>query len=225
MIRNFRLNMVFKSFQNYMFGTLSSLTTVVINDSHLHTIYINEANIQTNLKTDEAFEDVQNTKSNELDEKLTNAWKDIQNNLNENSHDVEESFDRNDNDDLYDQADIKCGKYSQSSIKNNEVVKPERNPGNDTKVTKTNNKWAMKRALKNKKPKFKIVAVNEFDDTLIRRVQIDDNQLQNFITRERDSDRFKASRYKCVSCVKAFKSECLLAKHNNLWHCKVRIML
>ncbi|CAH0698257.1 unnamed protein product [Spodoptera exigua] len=80
------------------------------------------------------------------------------------------------------------------------------------------NRWAKKRALQNKKPKFKIITE---DKNCFRRVQIDDVEVRKCIKSERDSEYFKSKRFKCGNCVLVFENEDGVTKHNDVFHDKL----
>ncbi|CAH1642755.1 unnamed protein product [Spodoptera littoralis] len=165
--------------QSYIYGTQSTLATVILNDSHPHTIYINDINIQTDLKTCDKYND-------DLD-------------------DVDDGDGRSDHEDKETVPD--------DDFKEEEVVE-----NTAPQIKPKNNRWAKKRALQNKKPKFKIIMK---DKNCFRREQIDDVDVRKCMESERDSEYFKSKRYKCDNCVVVFENEDILKNHNEMFHEKV----
>ncbi|XP_073966731.1 uncharacterized protein isoform X2 [Choristoneura fumiferana] len=92
-------------------------------------------------------------------------------------------------------------------IELNEVVE------NNKKVK--NNKWAMKKALLNKKPKFKVIL--DYKD-IFRKIKISSEEIRLCLEKERDSEPYKTKKYKCESCVVGFKDENALARHSERYH-------
>ncbi|XP_049884168.1 gastrula zinc finger protein XlCGF26.1-like isoform X2 [Pectinophora gossypiella] len=178
-----------------IFGSLSSLTTITLNDTHLHAIYVdNQINIQT---------DINKVEKNNIP---------IENqNINEDSC-SEEKFDEETNIDYTSELQEETGT-------NIEELKPKIEEIEMKNVTKTvsQNRWAIKRALQNKKRKFEIISNIDVEE-LFRRVQINLEELHNFLKKKRK--RFQLKKYKCESCVIGFKNENALMRHNKNCHTK-----
>ncbi|KAM3955996.1 uncharacterized protein ACR2FA_010051 [Aphomia sociella] len=133
---------------------------------------------------------------------------------------VESSDEHIDNE--YNEVDYKDDDIKSESIKSeSESIKSESESkpvfskldikGNDSGVKlKTNNKWAKKRAIQNKKPKFRLVK----SDEAFRTVQMSSEELRLYMEKERQRESYKSMRYKCRSCVIGFKKETQLTKHN-----------
>lgn len=85
-----------------------------------------------------------------------------------------------------------------------------------------NNKWAKKRALLNKKPKFKVIL--EYKD-IFRKIKVSSEELRLCLAKDRDSKQYKTKRYKCESCVIGFKDQNGLARHNERCHSQVNIFV
>ncbi|XP_047040029.1 GDNF-inducible zinc finger protein 1-like isoform X1 [Helicoverpa zea] len=159
--------------QRYMYGTQSSLTTVLLNDVHPHTIYINDCNLHLDVKT-----------------------------CDDENDEIGEQYDGN----ICELNEAEDSVKTEGVKENKEPQKPK------------NNRWAKKRALQNKKPKFKIIT--EYSKDYFRKIELDNKELPLFMQSERDSEYFKSKRYKCEKCVLVFSSEKFLQKHDNKYHSK-----
>ncbi|KAL0858407.1 hypothetical protein ABMA27_012287 [Loxostege sticticalis] len=187
--------------QNYIFGTLSSLTTVIIHDTQPNIIYVNETNIQSSTikqnidENDDSHDSITNDNETAPNIDETELKIDVKHELSSNNTVNEEEG----------------AKTEESNLKNEQTpVK---------KKVKYKNKWAEKRALLNKQPKFKIVTNKDLViEKYFRRVHIDVDTVRNFMERKRDKEEFRKSSFKCERCVVVFKSDRLLIKHNNKYH-------
>uniref|UniRef100_A0A2H1W4L2 SFRICE_013583 n=1 Tax=Spodoptera frugiperda TaxID=7108 RepID=A0A2H1W4L2_SPOFR len=112
----------------------------------------------------------------------------------------------------------KTVRFQQQVVKANEMLQLGQNYLFEPEKKPKNNRWAKKRALQNKKPKFKIIIK---DKNCFRRVQIDDADVRKCMESERDSEYFKSKKYKCDNCVLVFENEEVLLKHNGMFHDKV----
>nr|XP_049695961.1 uncharacterized protein LOC126054403 [Helicoverpa armigera] len=172
-----KANEVLQMGQRYMYGTQSSLTTVLLNDIHPHTVYINDCTLRLDVKTCD-----------------------------------------DENDEISEQYDDICElNEAEDSVKIEEEVKEKKEQPQQQKPK--NNRWAKKRALQNKKPKFKIIT--EYSKDYFRKIEIDNRELPLFMQSERDSEYFKSKRFKCEKCVLVFSSDKFLEKHDNKYHNKV----
>ncbi|XP_063631080.1 zinc finger protein 436-like [Cydia splendana] len=72
-----------------------------------------------------------------------------------------------------------------------------------------NNKWTLKRALLNKKPKFTVIDRNK----IFRKVKLSLEELKSCLEKERNSEFYLSCQFKCESCVLGFKDENCLARH------------
>ncbi|XP_048002919.1 zinc finger protein 595-like [Leguminivora glycinivorella] len=77
-----------------------------------------------------------------------------------------------------------------------------------------NNKWTLKRALQNKKPKFKVID----NGNIFRKVKLSSEELKNWLGKEKQSEFYMSCVFKCESCVLGFKDEKCLAKHIDRCH-------
>ncbi|XP_028176921.1 zinc finger protein 250-like isoform X2 [Ostrinia furnacalis] len=184
-----KANNMIQTCQNFMFGTLSNLTTVIMNDTYPNIIYVNNTNIEN---------DVDNENINHKDEC------DSVNNDNDAFNDDNDSFFK-DNDS---KVDIKVD----NTVLNDTVnEKKEVNIDNQNEIkrkVKYRNKWAEKRARLNKKPKFKVLTYKELTvDKYFRREQIDVETSM----KERDGDGFVKGM--CGKCGITLKDEGMLLKH------------
>lgn len=85
------------------------------------------------------------------------------------------------------------------------------------------NRWAKKRALLNKKPKFKIVTHNDITiDAIFHKVT--EIEIYKNVTSKRDDD-YEKSKFKCDKCMAGFDNDELFLLHNRKWHREVSCMI
>ncbi|XP_059047568.1 gastrula zinc finger protein XlCGF26.1-like [Achroia grisella] len=186
-----RANELLQMGQNIIYASLSNLTTVIINDSHPHTIYVNQTNIQSYIETNEnneinSFDGIDNEDLNEIDFKKGDLKTELNDTGLESNTTLKEF-----------KTELKC---TEDELEKNVT----------DKKSKSNNKWAKKRALQNKKPKFKII---ESDKAFIK-VQISPEDLREHIESERVRGSYKMNRFKCETCMMGFNKESQLKSHN-----------
>ncbi|CAB3246547.1 unnamed protein product [Arctia plantaginis] len=159
-----------------VYGPLSSLITIILNDAHSQILYMHETNLQADRKE---------------------------------TH-YDEVSDHNDGDDLpladYD--------FKKETLKSDRQLIPKVEP-----KTPKKNRWATKRALLNKKPKFKIVT--DCKKTGFYKIDVKSKDLSLYLEKQRESEYFKSRRHKCTKCVLTFDDDKALARHNENHHFKV----
>ncbi|XP_052748259.1 zinc finger protein ZFP2-like isoform X2 [Galleria mellonella] len=177
--------------QNYIYGTLSNLTSVVINDSYPHTVYVNQTNAQTSKHMNTYSSDDNMTEDTvEMDFKIDGIK--VEPTKNEPEPQVVRT-----------QFQTEPGNVlSQTNIQD--------------KKSKSNNKWAKKRALQNKKPKFKMAD----RDKAFTKVHVSSEELREHVEREKVRENYKSVRFKCDSCMIGFDKEIQFNKHKMKHHIK-----
>ncbi|XP_050360019.1 uncharacterized protein LOC126779895 isoform X2 [Nymphalis io] len=141
--------------------SLSSLTTVVISDSNLETIYLTGENTEHRLNT--------------------------------------ENGDVIKNDVISDGAtDVNDGCVEENPLENSSNLKTVRN------------KWAKRRVMLNREPKFKKVQ----DHDVFEKVSFNIRILQDVIQECRNNESYKSNEFKCLSCVRRFDNRNALIEHN-----------
>ncbi|KAJ8706561.1 hypothetical protein PYW07_012639 [Mythimna separata] len=191
--------------QSYLYGTQSSLTTIILNDAHPHTIYVN--NLQVRLQSDTKIcgrncDDDEINDACELSDDFVDDCTRI------------EGITKESTDAFTNTADSTDQTGTDNVRPQDPTVTPK--PADQTKPK--NNRWATKRALQNKKPKFKIFT--ECTKECFKRVQIDVEELQTIMKSERDSVYFMSKKFKCQKCVLTFTSREVLEKHEQKFHSK-----
>ncbi|CAH0602508.1 unnamed protein product [Chrysodeixis includens] len=165
-----KVNKAFELFglgQNHIYGTQSNLTTIILNESHPQTLYINDVAMATDIRGEN------NVEQAATDDVITN--------------------------------DIFIDDFKVEEVK--EKTEP--------KKPKTN-RWAIKRALQNKKPKFKILT--KYTKDSFQNIQIDETEIKAFIKSEREREYYKSKRFKCETCVIVFYNEDLMKQHSEKFH-------
>ncbi|KAJ8704919.1 hypothetical protein PYW08_012239 [Mythimna loreyi] len=189
--------------QSYLFGTQSSLTTIILNDTHPNTIYVN--NLQVRVQTDPKICD-----GNSEDDEMKDASDDFADDCTKIEEITKESTGAA-------KTNADCTDHTTTDNFRPKDPSELRKYTDQTKPKST--RWATKRALQNKKPKFKIIT--ECSKDCFRKTQVDDEELKTLIKSERDSLYFMSKRFKCQKCVLTFTSRDVWEKHDVMFHSKV----
>lgn len=105
-------------------------------------------------------------------------------------------------------------------VRDNNVTNAERIFIN--KMNKRNNKWAVKKALFNKKSKFMLITDRKLHvDKIFSKLQLDEVQMRKFFNEKRESAVYKLKVFKCEKCVIGFSNGEILLKHLKRFHSEV----
>ncbi|XP_060808510.1 zinc finger protein 184-like isoform X2 [Amyelois transitella] len=173
----------------YLHSSLSNLTTILLNETHRNIIYINE----THKSTDEKYKST-DEKHKSTDEKHKST---------DEKHKTSDEKNKS--------SDISDDDFDTEQLA---VIKSELKEENIDKRIKKRNKWALKRAEKNKKPKFRII---ENVSECFRIFKMDDSEIEHSMQRKAAKD-IGLSEFNCNTCLVSFDGHSLLTKH--LKRCK-----